>query len=429
MEAEDIVINEQQEIQAMLGNNPGCWVTFSIPALLALFVVLIGMSWYVQYPDIVVVPVTITSERPPVRLLARSAGKLTRLKVRDGDQVAAGQELAELESGAEGKDVAVLKSLLSQLEAANSPEALQTLVWPEGLRLGQMQNAFASLVNAHRNLQIQLRQDIVSRQILAIDNEIRETRDLIASMERQQDMLRQDLTLTEKDLDRQQQLAQQGLISAQDMEKTNSNFLRQKQQLEGFVANTSSQRVKIRQLETEQSQLSQGRRQDLLTKWETIRQIGLGLRGEINQWELLYLVKAPVAGRIALSQPLSEQAFIRADQELFSIVSPGADSGILALGTLPQVNSGKVGTGQKVNIRLDGFPYQEYGVLEGKILSVASVPTDGSYLLQISLPPDMQTSSHEIIPFKPEMRGSGHIITQSRTLLQRVFQQLTSLRN
>lgn len=413
----------------MLGKNPGCWVNYGIPMLLSLFLALLVVGWYVEYPDVVPVPVTITSQNPPIRVLARSAGKLSRLAVREGETVQAGQVLAELESGARGADVAALSQFLEKLERGNTPEGFALQPAPQGLQLGPLQNSFAALLNSQQILLGQLQQDFVFRQIGSLENEIQETRQLIESLERQTDILRQDFALAEKDQERQRGLLSEGLISAQDFEKSNSAYLRQKQQLESFVANISAQRVKIRQLESQQSQLGQGRRQEVQTRWEALRQIGLNLRGEINQWELLYLVKAPLAGQVVLSQRLVEQQFVRPEEELFSIVSPGAGARIMALGLLPQANSGKVAAGQTVKIRLDGYPYQEFGVLEGHIVSIASVPTGNNYQVQIELPQDLQTSARKTIPYRPDARGVGNIITKKRTLLQRMFDQILSLRS
>ncbi len=412
----------------MLGNNPGCWVQFGIPVLLALFAVLIALGWYVQYPDVVQVPVTISSEHPPIRVPARSAGQLRRLAVRDGEQVTAGQLLAELESGARSADMATLLAFLTKLEQTNTPEGFVAQPPPANLQLGPLQNSYAALVNAQQLLQGQMQQDYVFRQISALENEIGETRQLIESLERQTGLLRQDFALAEKQLDRQRELLKEGLISAQEFEASNSAYLRQKQQLESFTATTSTQRVKIRQLETQQSQLGQSRRQDVQARWETLRQIGLNLRGELNQWALQYQIKAPVAGQVVFAQPLAEQQFVRPDQELFSIL-PQGPAAIVALGYLEQASSGKVAPGQSVRIRLDAYPYQEYGVLEGRVLSVAPVPAGDRYFVRIELPQDLRSSTRKVLPFQPEARGVGHIITHKRSLLQRVFEQVLSLRS
>ena len=232
MEAEDIIINERDEIQAMLGKNPGCLVRYGIPLLLGLLLLLLALSWFVEYPDVVSAPVTITSDNPPVRLFARSTGKLMSLAVHENDSVQAGQVLAELESGAVGKDVEDLKFFLHQSTLNKNIGLFSRQPAPEGLRLGNLQGAYTALINAQHLLQLQIQQDIVFRQISSLDNEIKETQVLIESLQRQADILREDFNLVEKEFGRQGNLYQQNLVSAQEFEKAKSVYLRQKQQLE-----------------------------------------------------------------------------------------------------------------------------------------------------------------------------------------------------
>ncbi|MFN0015189.1 MAG: HlyD family secretion protein [Saprospiraceae bacterium] len=285
------------------------------------------------------------------------------------------------------------------------------------------------MLHAQKSLQIELQQNIVSIQIAALENEKKETQTLIESLQRQVDILNQNFTLAENEFGRQRQLADQGLISVQEFEKTNSIYLHEKQQLENFTSNISSQRMKIRQLETQQSQLSHGHQMETLTQWATVLQIAHNLSGEINQWELMYLVKAPLEGRVAFSVALAEQQFIRPEQELFSILPLGNNDRVMALATLQQASAGKVEIGQKIKIRLDGFPYQEFGIVEGQIVAISPVVlSDNNYLVRIDLPRGLQSSMHKAIPFMPEARGVGNIITKKRTLLERVFQQIKSLR-
>ncbi len=43
---------------------------------------------------------------------------------------------------------------------------------------------------------------------------------------------------------------------------------------------------------------------------------------------------------------------------------------------LPAEGAGKVEPGQKVNIRLDNYPYMEYGMLEGVISHISEIPDE-----------------------------------------------------
>ena len=94
---------------------------------------------------------------------------------------------------------------------------------------------------------------------------------------------------------------------------------------------------------------------------------------------------------------------------------------------LPTVNSGKVRKGMRANIRLEGYPYQEFGVLQGQVSSIALVPEKEAYLVEIALSDSLVTSYGRTIPFAQELPGTARIITEDRRILDRVFDQVLSL--
>lgn len=81
----------------------------------------------------------------------------------------------------------------------------------------------------------------------------------------------------------------------------------------------------------------------------------------------------------------------------------------------------------RANIRLDGYPYQEYGVLPGRVSSIALAPEQETLLLQIDLPDSLITAYGRTIPFTQELSGNARIITEDRRILDRVFDRLLSL--
>jgi hypothetical protein len=91
---------------------------------------------------------------------------------------------------------------------------------------------------------------------------------------------------------------------------------------------------------------------------------------------------------------------------------------------MPVQNSGKVKIGQQVSIRLDNYPYQEFGMLAGVVQSISLVPRNASYAIEVQLPHDLRTSFNTRLDFKQEMQGSAEIITEELRLLERIFYQI-----
>lgn len=85
--------------------------------------------------------------------------------------------------------------------------------------------------------------------------------------------------------------------------------------------------------------------------------------------------------------------------------------------------------GQEVIIKLDNFPYNEYGSLKG-IVSEISLMTNTQqtnqgdleqYLIHVELPDGLKTNYSQLLPFKYELKGVAEIITRDRRLIERVF--------
>lgn len=96
---------------------------------------------------------------------------------------------------------------------------------------------------------------------------------------------------------------------------------------------------------------------------------------------------------------------------------------------MPAFGSGKVMVGQQVNIKLDNYPYYDYGMIEGKVLRKSIIPTKDSYVLLVELSDDLVSSNKTNIKFDREMKGNAEIITAKARLMNRIFNKFRSLKS
>jgi len=95
---------------------------------------------------------------------------------------------------------------------------------------------------------------------------------------------------------------------------------------------------------------------------------------------------------------------------------------------IPAQNAGKVQVGQKVMIKLDNYPFQQYGALIGEITNISISPDDEfNYLVYANLPMGTSTSYHREIPFTQELLGNAEIITEELSVAERLFFKFRSL--
>jgi hypothetical protein len=68
-----------EEIDEILTNMPGGLLRWGTTVVFCTITVLLAISWFIAYPDVVKGRVTITTPRPPVRLVARAGGEVAQV--------------------------------------------------------------------------------------------------------------------------------------------------------------------------------------------------------------------------------------------------------------------------------------------------------------------------------------------------------------
>jgi hypothetical protein len=149
------------------------------------------------------------------------------------------------------------------------------------------------------------------------------------------------------------------------------------------------------------------------------------LRSSISQWEERYLINSPVAGSITLTRFRNENQVIKPGEILATVV-PSIPISIVVRAIIPISGFGKIEIGQKVNIKLSGFPYMQFGVLRGRIYSVSQVPGEGGFSADIELTEGMTSTYREKIRFIHEMDGTADIITKDTRLINRFLNPIRS---
>lgn len=110
----------------------------------------------------------------------------------------------------------------------------------------------------------------------------------------------------------------------------------------------------------------------------------------------------------------------------FSVIS-NTKQKIIGKAKIPVAGSGKVKTGQRINIQLDGYPYLEYGFLTGKVLSVSPMADEDAYSATFELPEDIFTSYGKRIAIIGDLTGRGEVITENLSVVERLISPLKYL--
>jgi hypothetical protein len=91
---------------------------------------------------------------------------------------------------------------------------------------------------------------------------------------------------------------------------------------------------------------------------------------------------------------------------------------------LPLKGAGRLHKGQRVLIRLDAYPSNEFGFLEGYINNIVPVSLDGHYRANVSLMSGLITNSGHNLPVQPLLQGTAEVILDDKRLFERIFNTL-----
>ena len=248
-----------------------------------------------------------------------------------------------------------------------------------------------------------LRYDVVA----AKDQEVTLTRQLklekdriedqLRSNDQRQETLQRNIRFTEQILDRLKPLEKAGAISE-------LQILQEANRLE-------TQRDELIQIQTQREEL----RNDSLSRSEE-------LQGQLNQLRNQLrneVVKAPISGTVFDLAPDNDRYVTTTAEPLMKIVPSGQLGGEVSVSNQ---DIGFIRPGQKVQVRVNSFPYTEYGEIDGQINRIgadALPPTDliRSYHFPVDL--SLERSSLETRDGTPITLQAGMTITTNLKLRDR----------
>ena len=423
----DIRLNDSHEVDQILGNPPSWLLRWGISLVFLTASVFSLLAWWIKYPDVLTAEVQILTENPAIRVVPLASGQLAELLVANQESVEKGQLLGAIDNPVSRLDIVTLETFLDQLNLATIPEQFQEMSIPTSITLGTMQSGYTSLLARLSDYQYFLKQTNSTQKINNLKDQIKHLHTLNTTLEKQQQTLSKEVQIAYKKYQRNSQLNKEGIISDQDLEGIETSYLQYQRQLESFESQMINNKVSIEQLESQQLDLKQNRVDADKNKRLAIQESLRNLKSQIADWKQTFLIVAPIAGKVNLTKIWTTKQFVKSGEELLSIVPDKGSGAIIAKALLPLNNAGKVKVGQTVNIRLNGFPYQEYGIIKSEVKHIALLPEVGVYTIDLSLSVVLVTTYDKIIPFQQEMTGMANIVTEDRRVLVRIFDRFLSL--
>ncbi len=343
-----------------------------------------------------------------VRIHSQRSAVIKQLYVQDGAKVTEGQKLALLSSD---EYLAAGQSLTEYLQTSVSLQLL--------------------LNTQKRHYVIQS----VAQQRQQLSTQIDNIKQQFADNQRQQTLVSERISLQTRRLTSQQQLVLKGHLSKLQLEQLQDQHLMLQQQLAEVQALAQSIRQQQIQLENQLQRLpveQQRQLQQLQAERLELEQQKTELlaRGEV-------LVTAPVAGRVT-NLVVSMGQHLQGSQVLMQLLP---ETGFLYAHLLvPTRAFGFVQPGQTTWLRFDAFPYQRFGLYQGKISQLSKAVLmaqdpdspvqiqEPVYQVQVQLDQQFIEAYGEKLPLQAGMLLSADIVLEQRSVLSWLLEPLTSLK-
>lgn len=192
-------------------------------------------------------------------------------------------------------------------------------------------------------------------------------------------------------------LAASGLVAEADVSRTRAELRQRRAAAETLRLAVERADVEWRQKDTE-----------LRIEIERLRRQAEAMRASLATGEAtvarlehdgtMRRITAPVSGTLAEVATVHAGAFLNEGDTVATIVPPGA---IRVVASFPPAEAlGRVEVGQTARLRLDGFPFTQYGRLDAVVSSVARELRDGRVRVELTL-----TNTPTTVPLQHGLPG------------------------
>ena len=422
------------EVQEILSAVPNWMIRWGITLIFGLILMLVFISWFIKYPDVIEGQAVITTTQPPAKLVSKSSGYLEQLYFKDNSTIKKGDIIAEITNPTNKESIDFLETTIQELIAKETKplksfstvqiREFLTQISGENLLLGNELPEFNTFIQNLTELNVLLIDQFYQSTIKNFNQQIEYNDRLAWITKGQLELLNQELINSKEKFKADSSLYKKGVIAKHSFFQNQSELISKKQELANLKKTYVNYKINVTNYLKQKDEATQQFEQQKRTLNTNILANIKSIKNYINTWQQNYTFTAPINGKLTYLSNLTENQFIKTSTTLFAVV-PNNQNYIGQI-TIPTQGFGKVAKGQKVRIKLNNYPYQEFGQLIGEITDISLIPTaisetQNAYFITISLPQDLITTYKKEITFTPEMTGTAEIITEDLRLLERIF--------
>ena len=213
------------------------------------------------------------------------------------------------------------------------------------------------------------------------------------------------------------------------MIQTNGDLLNAIKEAEGAQAELWAQQSQVQKIELE-----------ALQKMEQLDVELTQLQGKISETQNLLVsaqaklqhkyLRAPVNGTVLSLDVQNTGQVLNPGHTVAEIAPQGAE--LVVSATIPNREAGFVEPGMPVQVKLDAYPYQDYGVIPGRVIDISADAEEDEqlgevYHVSIKLEKDHISENGEIVSFKAGQTVTADIIIRNRRIIDVLLEPIKQI--
>ncbi|MFK7001509.1 HlyD family efflux transporter periplasmic adaptor subunit [Flavobacterium oreochromis] len=421
MNSNQLFKNNSEEFKDVIGRFPTKSNNNLLILLISVITIGLLLGWFIKSPDIVLAEIKVTAQKQPVTLVSKTAGIIKFKKEENNFIVAKGDYIAVLENSANEDQVRILKDTLQNFSFKSIPN-FNKYTFALDYNLGEIQNYYFEFVKTIYELNQFYENNEFDVEISSLKEQVKKIKTSIVKKNEIIGYKKASINISKGKHLSDSILVNQGALIRLEYDQSKKQLLKeldekasQENEIIRDKINIVSSSKKAIGLTIEKKKTLDNLNISLLTNYQN-------LINAINLWEEKYVFKSPFDGTYDFLKFVTNSDFIKQGEPVFSVLQ--SNNKIIGQALMPSNGAGKVKPGQSVIIKLDTYPYQEYGSLIGKVKSVSLIPAEEIYLVNIELPKGLVSDNGIELNFSKEMVGQAEIITEDKRLLSRLFEKI-----
>ena len=383
-----------------------------------------GWAWLGQVNEVAHAQGKLVPKGEVYKIHPTDLGKVAQILVKEGQTVKAGQLIAALDPALANHDVERLKQDLSGYQA----------------QLGQTQ-----ILLAQARLQAETRRAIGSAATQVQISAVTQAEANIGTTQALLAQLQLDKAAQAERLERLQPLAVAGALAQEQVFQVEQSLRDRQRTIIEHEGNLQHTNAEIKRLQAEVSQKQAEEKDFRVAAEQQIQQIALKvteLQNKINETQLLiasaqvklqqFFLSAPVDGMISTLNLHNVGEVVQPGQTIAEIAPINQPLVLVAL--LPNQEAGFVQPGMPVQVKLDAYPFQDYGIVSAQVVTISPDAKPDQqlgqvYRVEVQLDRSHLVKENRKIPFKAGQTATAEIVTRQRRIADLLFDPLKKMQS